>query len=83
MDNLILLSTSAALVFFFVKFIEMRFIKKETEPLKGLLKDSLVVLIATYLGGFIATQVNGQLNSGTVNAVTSETTPAFTGNPEF
>ena len=83
MDNLILLSTSAALVFFFVKFIEMRFIKKEPEPLKGLLKDSLIVLIATYLGGFIVAQVNGQLNSATSNAVTSDTTPAFTGNPEF
>jgi hypothetical protein len=83
MDNLILLSTSASLVYFFVKFIEMRFIKKDADPLKGLLKDSLIVLIATYLGGFIVGQVNGQLNSTTGNAVNSETTPAFTGNPEF
>jgi hypothetical protein len=81
MDNLILLSTSASLVYFFVKFIEMRFIKKEADPLKGLLKDSVIVLIATYIGGFVVGQVTGQLN--TSNAVITETTPAFTGNPEF
>ena len=56
MDNLVVLAVSAAVVYFFVKFIEMRFIKRESEPLKGLIKDSAFVAIATGLG-FIVGQM--------------------------
>jgi len=84
MNNLIVLAISASIVYFFTRFIEMRFIKGESEPLKGLFKDSMFVFISTALGGFIATQISGNLLSGKVsNTINSENTPAFTGNPDF
>ncbi len=80
MDNLVVLSISAAVVYFFVKFIEMRFIKRESEPLKGLIKDSAFVAMATGLGGFIV----GQMGSLTVETQSGGGSPnVFTDDPGF
>ena len=62
MDNLIVLAVAASIVYFFAKFIEMRFINKESEPLKGLFKDSAFVLLATGLGGFIVSQLGDTIS---------------------
>ena len=62
MNNLVVLAISAAVVYFFVKFIEMRFIKGESEPLKGLIKDSAFVAVATGLGSFIVEQIGSLTN---------------------
>ena len=80
MDNLVVLAVSAAIVYFFVKFIEMRFIKRESEPLKGLIKDSAFVAVATGLGGFIVEQMGNlttetQSGGGTPNVFTDD--PGF------
>lgn len=84
MDNLIVLAIAASIVYFFARFIEMRFINKESEPLKGLFKDSVFVMIATGLGGFIVSQIGDTITSGNVLSGGGESsTPAFTGNPEF
>ncbi len=80
MDNLVVLAVSAAVVYFFVKFIEMRFIKRESEPLKGLIKDSVFVAMATGLGGFIVTQM-GTLTSETKSGGGSPN--VFTDDPGF
>ena len=79
MDNLAILSISAAVVYFFVKFIEMRFIKRESEPLKGLIKDSVFVAGATGLGGFIVSQ----MGSLTVDTQVGESPNVFTDDPGF
>ena len=79
MDNLVVLSISAAVVYFFVKFIEMRFIKRESEPLKGLIKDSTFVAIATGLGGFIVSQ----MGSLTVDPQLGGSPNVFTDDPGF
>ena len=85
MDNLIVLSVSIGIVYFFARFIEMRFIKHETAPLKNLFKDSAFVLISAALGGFIVNQIGGNiLNSDMTNAISGgDSTPAFTGKPDF
>jgi hypothetical protein len=79
MDNLVVLSISTAVVYFFVKFIEMRFIKRESEPLKGLIKDSTFVAVATGLGGFIVSQMgtitNDTQGGGSPNVFTDD--PGF------
>ena len=80
MDNLAILSISAAVVYFFVKFIEMRFIKGESEPLKGLIKDSAFVAVATGLGGFIVEQM-GTLTSESQSGGSSPN--VFTDDPGF
>lgn len=79
MDNLVVLAVSAAVVYFFVKFIEMRFIKRESEPLKGLIKDSAFVAMATGLGGFIV----GQIGTLTEVSQTGTAPNVFTDDPGF
>ena len=79
MDNLVVLSISAAVVYFFVKFIEMRFIKRESEPLKGLIKDSTFVAMATGLGGFIVSQMGSLTSDAPVGASPN----VFTDDPGF
>ena len=80
MDNLVVLAVSAAVVYFFVKFIEMRFIKRESEPLKGIIKDSVFVAMATGLGGFIV----GQMGSLTNETQSGGGSPnVFTDDPGF
>ena len=60
MDNLVVLSISAAVVYFFVKFIEMRFIKRESEPLKGLIKDSAFLYLIIF-GLLVREQLKAEL----------------------
>ena len=80
MDNLVVLAVSVAVVYFFVKFIEMRFIKGESEPLKGLIKDSAFVAVATGLGSFIVEQM-GSLTSESQSGGGSPN--VFTDDPGF
>ena len=43
MENIFIIATIISITFFIVKFIEMRFIKKESNPLKFLIRDALLV----------------------------------------
>ena len=87
MENIIVLSFTISIVYFFTKFIEMRFIKQEAEPLKNLFRDSGFVFISSLLGTFIISQINSGLIGGGPDSVTASSppiiTPAFTGEPEF
>jgi len=42
MENIFMIATIISIVFFIVKFIEMRFIEKESKPLKYLVRDTLL-----------------------------------------
>lgn len=87
MDNILVLSFTISIVYFFTKFIEMRFIKQEAEPLKHLFRDSAFVFISSLLGIFVISQINLGMIGGNESSVesssTSNVTPAFTGEPEF
>ena len=50
MENIFILSGIIAVVFFIIKFLEMRFIEKETKPLKILFRDTIIVYISSILG---------------------------------
>ena len=64
------ISLATGLLFFFGKFIEQRFIKKEQIKMKLLFRDSLLVIIASVLGNFVYKQfavlVNEQSNAPNV-----------------
>ena len=62
--------------YFFLKFIEMRFILKENKPLKTLLRDALIVYFSVIVGDFILKQ------SGTLQKITCSPT-IFTNDPDF
>ena len=55
----------------------MRFIEKESKPLKLLIRDALVVYFSVVFGDFIIRQVNPVISGG------AKMTPVFTDNPGF
>ena len=81
MENIFILSGIIAVVFFIIKFIEMRFIEKEAKPLKILFRDTLIVYFSAVLGFLLNSQLKPIIqNGGVVNSVN----PAvFTDNPTF
>jgi hypothetical protein len=79
MENTFIYATILSIVFFVIKFIEMRFINKETKPLKVLFMDSFIVFICSILSQFVFEQFNNAkdiLNS-------AEPTGVFVGAPDF
>jgi hypothetical protein len=70
-----------SIVFFIVKFIEMRFIEKESRPLKFLIKDTLLVFFSVITGYFILEQLKPVLQQG---GETNLSNPVvFVDNPSF
>lgn len=80
MNNIFYISAIISISFFIIKFIEMRFIEKESKPLKFLLRDTLLVYFSVILGNFVIEQINPIINGGTNS---SNHTPIFTDNPGF
>ena len=61
----------------------MRFIEKESKPLKLLIRDALLVYISVVSGYFIVEQINPAINPLVQSGSGPVGTPAFTDNPEF
>ena len=79
MDNIFLIAAIISIIFLILKFIEMRYIEKESKPLKLLIKDTLLVFICVIAGNFILEQVKPVIaeNMPQINPA------AFTDNPPF
>lgn len=77
--NIFITSTIIAITFLVVKFLEMRYIEKESKPLKFLLRDTFLVYFSVIIGNFVIDQVNPNMKGGTGKAFT----PVFTDNPGF
>jgi hypothetical protein len=79
MDNIFFVAGFISIIFFIAKFLEMRYIDKETKPLKFIIRDTLVVFVCVVAGNFVIEQV-----SPVVNEIVPElSTVAFTDNPPF
>jgi len=81
MDNIFVIAMIISIIFLISKFIEMRFIEKESKPLKLLLRDSLLVYFSVIFGYFILDQLKPIIIQG--GSDNSLITPVFTDNPEF
>ena len=57
MDNIFFVAAIMSVIFFIIKFLEMRYVDKEPKPLKFLIRDSLVVYFSVVIGNFILGQV--------------------------
>lgn len=79
MNNQVLTSAIVSLLFFIIKFIEMRFILKENKPLKALIIDSLLVFISATMSLYLLEQFNLNEIIGTVKSSPS----AFINTPDF
>jgi hypothetical protein len=83
MDNIFFIATVISVIFLITKIIEMRYIEKESKPLKLLIKDALLVYFSVIIGYFIIDQLKPIINvSGSINNVNSNPL-IFTGEPEF
>jgi hypothetical protein len=81
MQNIFVIAGVISVIFFIVKFIEMRFVDKESKPLKFLIRDSLLVYFSVIAGNFVLDQLKPVIQEGGEGAVTN---PAvFTDNPGF
>jgi len=80
MENIFLLSTLIAIVYFLAKFIEMRFVLKDIKPLKYLIRETLLTYLSAVIGLFIANQFDMMKNA--VNAVGAGVN-VFVDNPGF
>ena len=80
MYNIFFIAAIISIIFFIAKFIEMRFVEKESKPLKILFRDSLLVYFSVVFGHFVIGQINPLLNGGSNS---TNVTPVFTDNPGF
>ncbi len=80
MNNIFVVAGVISIVFLIAKFIEMRFIEKESKPFKLLIRDALLVYFSVIASDFIIGQINPIMNSIKGG---SNTTPVFTDNPSF
>ena len=80
MDNIFLIAAIISVIFLISKFIEMRFIEKESKPLKFLIRDALLVYFSVVFGDFVIGQIKPMMKGGTSSSVS---TPVFTDNPGF
>jgi hypothetical protein len=82
MQNIFVVAAIISIIFFIVKFIEMRFVDKESKPLKLLVRDSLLVYFSVIAGDFIMVQLSPIIHDAS-DAVVSSAPLVFTDNPGF
>jgi len=81
MNNIFIIAAIISVIFLIVKFIEMRYIEKESKPLKLLIRDALLVYFSVVMDYFILEQLKPVI--GDENNLQGGNTPAFTDNPNF
>ena len=79
MTSIFIIATVIAMTFLVIKFLEMRYVEKESKPLKLLIKDTILVYFSVILANFVMEQVNPIMSAGGIKQVT----PVFTDNPAF
>jgi hypothetical protein len=81
MNNIFVIAGVISIIFLISKFIEMRFVYKDSKPLKILIRDALLVYFSVVSGYFILNQIEPILNGESIGG--SNITPIFTDNPGF
>ena len=79
MSNLVVTSGIISIIYFLIKFFEMKFILKENKPLKQLVIDTLIVFISATSTILLLEQFNLSELIGT----SKEIPGAFINKPDF
>lgn len=79
MTSIFVTAAIISVSYLIVKFFEMRYIEKESKPLKILIQDSLLVYFSVFIANFIIEQLTPVIEG---NAA-AKLTPVFTDNPGF
>ena len=69
MNNQVLTAGIISIIYFLIKFIEMRFILKENKPLKHMVIDTLIVFISATITILLLAQFNLNELIGNVKSV--------------
>ena len=83
MSSIFVIAGVIAIVFCILKFIEMRFIEKETKPVKLLLKDTVIVYLCSVIGYYVLEQIGSWVKEGGGVAGEKNMAEVFTGEPGF
>jgi hypothetical protein len=75
MTNEFVLSATISIMYIIIRFIEMRFVSKEMKPLKGVIKDTILVYLSSVIGVYVIDQF---VNTGTLRRKPSVFTGAAT-----
>ena len=78
MTSIFVIAAVISITFLIAKFFEMRYIEKDSKPLKFLIRDALLVYFSVIVANFIIEQVNPIIKTGS-----KVITPVFTDNPAF
>ncbi len=78
MEKYIIHSGIIAFIYLLMKFVEMRITKKETKPIKELIRDTLIVYLSAMVGLYI---INDFMP--TTSTVVKTVTNVFTDPPGF
>lgn len=78
-NNYILIAFIISIIYSIIKFIEMRFIKKENKPLKQIVIDIIIVFLSSILTLLLTDQFN--INEMITNI--KKTPLVFTDKPDF
>ena len=79
MNNQVLTAGIISIIYFLIKFIEMRFILKENKPLKHMVIDTMIVFISATITILLLDQFNLNELIGNVKSVPG----AFINKPDF
>ena len=79
MTNIFVIAAVISITFLIAKFLEMRYIEKESKPLKLLIRDTLLVYFSVIIANFVMDQINPIMTGGSIKKIT----PVFTDNPGF
>ena len=79
MTSIFVVAAIISITFLLAKFLEMRYIEKESKPLKLLIRDAFLVYFSVIISNFIIDQINPVIKGG----ATAKVTPVFTDNPGF
>lgn len=77
MASVFVVAAIISITFLVAKFLEMRFIEKESKPLKLLIRDSLIVYFSVIAADFVMEQITPVMVTG------PKATQVFTDNPSF
>lgn len=80
MANTFIVAGIISIVYLLMKFCEMRFIEKESKPLKYLIRDSLLVYFSVIVGIFFVDQLKPIMEEGSTTTINPS---VFTDNPAF
>ena len=80
MENIFLYAGIISVIYFIVKFVEMKYVDQESKPLKVLVRDTILVYASVILGDFVMGQVAPKVNDALSASVSPE---VFNDTPDF